>query len=205
MQIDPATLSRRDGYFLMITAIVPRAIAFVSTTDSSGLTNAAPFSYFTGVSSSPPTLLICSSRRREGLKDTHRNILATGEFVVNVVVEEIMEAVVIGGTDHPPDVSEIELAKLRTAPGVKVKAPLLLDSPVNMECRLTQVLEVAGSAVIVGEIVWIHVRDDLVIEAPSTGGAPASKVIDVSRLKPIGRLGGDQYVRPGVIFEKKRG
>ena len=205
MQIDPATLSRRDGYHLMITAIVPRAIAFVSTTDPAGLTNAAPFSYFTGVSSSPPTLLICSSRRREGLKDTHRNILATGEFVVNVVVEEIMDAVVIGGTDHPPDVSEIELARLRTGAGVKVKAPLLLDSPVNMECRLTQVLEVAGSAVIVGEIVWMHVRDDLIVEGPSAGGAPACRVIDVARLKPIGRLGGDYYMKPGVVFEKKRG
>ena len=205
MQIDPATLSRRDGYHLMITAIVPRAIAFVSTTDPAGLTNAAPFSYFTGVSSSPPTLLICAARRREGLKDTHRNILATGEFVVNVVVEEIMDAVVIGGTDHPPDVSEIELASLRTGPGVKVKAPLLLDSPVNMECRLTQVLEVAGSAVIVGEIVWMHVRDDLIVETPSASGAPACRVIDVARLKPIGRLGGDCYMKPGVVFEKKRG
>src|SRR5438093_4066075 len=108
MQIDPATLSRRDGYHLMISAIVPRAIAFVSTRDPDGRTNAAPFSYFTGVSSAPPTLLICSSRRRDGLKDTHRNIVETREFVVNVVVEEIMDAVVIGGTDHPPEVSEIE-------------------------------------------------------------------------------------------------
>src|SRR5262249_12255225 len=123
MQIDPSTLSRRDGYHLMISAIVPRAIAFVSTIGHDGRTNAAPFSYFTGVSSSPPTLLICSSRRGEAMKDTHRNILAVGEFVVNVVVSEIMDAVVIGGTDHPPEVSEIELANLRTEPGVKVRAP----------------------------------------------------------------------------------
>jgi len=204
MQIDPATLSRRDGYHLMITAIVPRAIAFVSTTSALGRTNAAPFSYFTGVSSSPPTLLICSSRRRDGMKDTHRNIVETREFVVNVVVEEIMEAVVIGGTDHPPDVSEIELARLRTVPGVKVKGPLLLDSPVNLECRLSEVIEVAGTAIIVGEILWIHLRDDLVVEKPNPGGAPASKVIDVAKLRPIARLGGDDYAGLGQIFERRR-
>lgn len=204
MQIDPATLSRRDGYHLMISAIVPRAIAFVSTTDAGGRTNAAPFSYFTGVSSSPPTLLICSSRRHDGLKDTHRNIVETGQFVVNVVVERILDAVVIGGADHPPGVSEIELAELRTAPGVKVKAPLLLDSPVNMECRLTQVIETAGSAIIVGEIVWMHVRDDLITEMPSSSGAPPSKVIDVTKLEPIGRLDADRYTTLGRILERKR-
>ena len=200
MQIDPTSLSRRDAYQFMISAIAPRAIAFVSTRDASGLTNAAPFSYFTGVSSSPPSLLICSGRRREGLKDTERNILATGEFVVNVVVEEIMPAVVLAGNDHPPHVSEIDLAGLKTAPGIKVKAPRLLDSPVNIECRLTQVVEVANAAIIVGEIVWIHVRDDLMV--PAATGSPG--VIDITKLKPVGRLGGDQYVRLGEVFERRR-
>jgi len=204
MQIDPSSLSRRDGYFLMISAIVPRAIAFVSTVSPDGRTNAAPFSYFTGVSSSPPTLLICSSRRRDGMKDTHRNIAETREFVVNVVVEEIMDAVVIGGTDHPPDISEIELARLRTAPGVKVKAPLLVDSPVNLECRLSQTVEVAGTAILIGEIVWMHLRDDLVVERAAPGEGPPSKVIDVAKLKPIARLGGDEYATLGHIFERTR-
>ena len=199
MQIDPSTLSRRDGYHLMISAIVPRPIAFVSTRDPSGTTNAAPFSYFTGVSSSPPSLLICSGRRREGLKDTERNIIATGEFVVNVVVPEIMEAVVIGGTDHPPHVSEIDLAGLTTSPGVKVKAPRILESPVNLECRLSQVVEVAGSAIIIGEIVWIHVRDDLMIP-----GGDGPGVIDAGRLRPIGRLSGDLYASLGEVFERRR-
>ncbi|HEY3174704.1 MAG TPA: flavin reductase family protein [Candidatus Polarisedimenticolia bacterium] len=199
MQIDPGTLSRRDGYQFMISAIVPRPIAFVSTCDPSGTTNAAPFSYFTGVSASPPSLLICSGRRREGLKDTERNIIATGEFVVNVVVSEIMRAVVIGGTDHPPDVSEIDLAGLTTAPGVRVKAPRIVESPVNLECRLAQVVEVAGSAIIIGEIVWIHVRDDLMIPG---GGGPG--VIDPAALKPVGRLGGDLYATLGEVFERRR-
>ena len=201
MQIDPAGLSRRDGYALMISAIVPRAIAFVSTCDETGRTNAAPFSYFTGVSSSPPSLLICSGRRREGIKDTERNILETREFVVNIVVEEIMEGVLIGGTDHPPHVSEIELAGLTSAPSIKVKAPRIIESPVNLECRLTQVVEAAGSAIIIGEVVWAHVRDDLMISSGS--GGPG--VIDVRKLKPIGRLGGDLYVTLGDIIERARG
>lgn len=196
MQIDPADLTRRDGYFLMISAIVPRAIAFVSTTGASGRTNAAPFSFFTGVSSSPPTLLICSGRRKEGVKDTQRNILETGEFVVNVVVEELMEAVMISGVDHPPEVSEIELAGLRTAPGVKVRGPLLPDSPVNMECRLTHTIEVAGSAILIGEVVWMHVRDDLLLPASRAAGPE----IDVHRLRPIARLGADLYARLGEVF-----
>jgi len=195
MQIDPSTLSRRESYSLLISAIVPRPIAFVTTMDAMGRTNAAPFSYFTGVGSSPPSLLICSGRRRDGEKDTQRIITETGEFVVNVVVEEIMDGVIVGGTDHPPGVSEIELAGLAVAPGVKVKAPRLADSPVNMECRLSRIVEVAGSAIIVGEVVLVHVRDDLI-----DGGA-----IDPARLRPIARLGGDLYARLGDMFERRRG
>jgi len=203
MQIDPAKLSHRDSYFLMISAIVPRPIAFVTTLGPSGIVNAAPFSYFTGVASSPPTLLICSGRRRDATtsKDTHRNIVENREFVVNVVVEEVMDGVVIGGTDHPPDVSEIALAGLQTAPSERVKPPRIAASPVNMECRLTQITEVAGTAIIVGEVVWMHVRDDLIVESRVS---PGSKVIDAARLAPIARLGGDDYARLGEIFERRR-
>ena len=200
MHIDPATLSRRDGYFFMISAIVPRPIAFVTTRGRDGQTNAAPFSYFSGVSSSPPSLLICSGRRRDGVKDTERNIVETREFIVNVVVEEMMDAVVIAGTDHPPDISELDLAALATEPGAKVGAPRVLASPVNLECRLLQSIDVAGAAVIAGEVVWIHVRDDLLVPSPHTG----VPVIDPERLRPIARLGGDLYARLGPIFEKPR-
>ncbi len=199
MQIDPSTLSRRQSYHFLISAIVPRPIAFVSTIDGHGRSNAAPFSYFTGVSSSPPSLLICAGNRGGGVKDTCRNILETGEFVVNVVVEELMDAVVIGGADHAPGVSEIDLAGLKTAPGVKVRAPLLAGSPVNLECRLMETVEAAGSSILIGEVVWVHVRDDLI------GGGPGSPlVIDPSRLAPIARLGGDSYCRLGAIFERTR-
>jgi flavin reductase (DIM6/NTAB) family NADH-FMN oxidoreductase RutF len=200
MQIDPGSLSRRDGYFLMISAIVPRPIAFVTTQGRDGRTNAAPFSYFTGVSSSPPSLLICSGRRRDGVKDTERNIQETGAFIVNVVVEEMMDAVIIAGTDHPPDVSEIDLADLEVVPGVKVPAPRVVISPVSLECRLLQSIDVAGAAVMAGEVVWMHVRDDLLQRSPHC----VTPVIDPARLRPIARLGGDLYARLGEIFELTR-
>jgi len=200
VQIDPALLSRRDAYHFLITSIVPRAIAFVTTVNETGGTNAAPFSYFTGVGSSPPSVLICAGRRRESLKDTHRNIERTGEFVVNVVVEEIMGGVVIGGTDHPPDVSEIELARLATSPAVKISPPLIAASPINLECRRSHIFEAAGSAIIVGEIVWAHVRDD-VLDPAATSNAP---LVDIAKLRPIGRLGGDLYARLGEVFERPR-
>lgn len=200
MQIDPAGLSRRDAYHFMISAIVPRAIAFVTTVSAQGRTNAAPFSYFTGLGSAPPSLLICAGRRREALKDTHRNIVETGEFVVNVVVEEIMDGVVIGGTDHPPEVSEIEMAGLATSPAVKVAPPLIAASPINLECRRTHIFEAAGSAIIVGEIVWAHVHDE-VLAAEAT---PARPEVDPGRLRPIARLGGDLYAKMGEVFERAR-
>lgn len=200
MQIDPAALSRRDGYYLMISAIVPRPIAFVTTQGNDGRSNAAPFSYFTGVSSSPPSLLICSGRRRDGVKDTERNILETGGFIVNVVVEEMMEAVMIAGADHPPDISEIDLAGLQVVPGVKVAAPRVVISPVSLECRLLQSIDLAGAAVIAGEVVWMHVRDDLLQASPHC----STPVIDPLRLRPIARLGGDLYARLGEIFELAR-
>jgi flavin reductase (DIM6/NTAB) family NADH-FMN oxidoreductase RutF len=202
MQIDASTLSRRDGYFLMISAIVPRAIAFVTTINVKGLVNAAPFSFFTGVSAAPPSLLICSGRRRDVAKDTHRNILETGEFVVNVVVDEIMDGVVIGGGDHPPHVSEADLAGLETVPSVKVRPPRIAASPVNLECRLMQIVDAAGSAIIIGEVVCMHVRDDLLVDSPAS---PGTRVIDVARLRPIARLGDDDYARLGEIFTRSSG
>lgn len=200
MQIDPTAFSRADGYYFMISAIVPRPIAFVTTVGPEGVVNAAPFSYFTGVSSSPPSLLICSGRRRDGLKDTERNIAASKEFVVNVVVEEMMEAVTIAGVDHPPHVSEIELAGLTALPSVKVAAPRVAESPVNLECRLLEIHEVAGTAIIVGEVVWIHVRDEVLAARPegAKGGVP---LIDVLKLRPVARLGGSDYSRLGEVFE----
>ena len=194
MEIDPDDLDRRAAYRLMISVIVPRPIAFVSTVSAAGRANVAPFSFFNGVSSQPPIVMLAVGGRKTEPKDTWRNIEATGEFVVNVVVPEIVDAMVLSSGDYPPEVNEIELAGLTPIPSLRVKPPRIAESPVQMECRLEKLEEVAGTALILGRVLLYHVRDDLL-----EGGG-----VDPSRLRPVARLGGELYSRLGEIFEKPR-
>src|SRR5262252_3193337 len=129
MEIDPSTLDRKAAYQLMISCIIPRPIAFVTTLSRQGVTNLAPFSFFNGVSSDPPIVSIAVATKRDGSKkDTWRNIEETGEYVINVVVPELMDAVIIGARELPHNVSELDLAKLSTLPSKKVKPPRLAAS-----------------------------------------------------------------------------
>jgi len=194
LEIDPDHLDRRAAYKLMISVIVPRPIAFVSTVSAGGRPNLAPFSFFNGVSSRPPILMLAVASRRTGRKDTWNNIEATGEFVVNVVVPEIVDAMVLSSGDYPPEVNEIELAGLTPIPSLRVKPPRIAESPVQMECRLEKLVEVAGTALILGRVLLYHVRDDLM-----EGGS-----VDPSRLRAVARLGGDSFSFQGEIFSKPR-
>ena len=194
LEIDPEHLDRRAAYKLMVSVIVPRPIALVSTVSADGRTNLAPFSFFNGISSRPPILMLAVGARRTGRKDTWNNIEATGEFVVNVVIPEIVDAMVAASGDYPPEVDEIDLTRLTRVPSRRVRPPRIGESPVQMECRLEKLEEVAGTALILGRVLLYHVRDDLL-----EGGA-----VDPSRLRPIARLGGELYSRLGEIFEKPR-
>ncbi|HVR84721.1 MAG TPA: flavin reductase family protein [Planctomycetota bacterium] len=195
MQIDPSGLSPRDRYRLMISCIIPRPIAFVTTLSREGISNLAPFSFFNGVTSDPPILSLSISTKRDGSKkDTWRNIEETGEFVVNVVVPELMDAVQIGARELPHNESELDLSGLATLPSVKVRPPRLADSPVQMECTLLKVVEVEETGLILGRVVLFHAREEVV-----EGGR-----VDPRRLTFIGRLGGDSYCRVSDIFERKR-
>jgi len=194
LEIDPERLDRRAAYRLMISVIVPRPIALVSTISAEGRTNLAPFSFFNGVSSQPPIVMLAVGGRRKGRKDTWNNIEATGEFVVNVVIPEIVDAMVVASGDYPPEVDEIDLTHLTRVPSRRVRPPRIGESPVQMECRLEKLEEVAGTALILGRVLLYHVRDDLL-----EGGG-----VDPSRLRPVARLGGELYSRLGEIFEKPR-
>jgi flavin reductase (DIM6/NTAB) family NADH-FMN oxidoreductase RutF len=195
MQLDPATISARDAYRLMISCIIPRPIAFVTTLSRAGASNLAPFSFFNGVTSDPPILSLAVSTKRDGSKkDTWRNIEETGEFVVNVVVAELMDAVIVGARELPHGVSELELAKLQTLPSVRVKPPRLAASPVQMECTLLKIVEVEETGLILGRVVMFHAKDEVV-----DGGR-----VDPRRLTFVGRLGGDAYCRVNDIFERAR-
>lgn len=195
MLFDPSALPPREMYRLMISCIAPRPIAFVTTLSREGVSNLAPFSFFNGVTSEPPVLSIAVARKRDGSKkDTWLNIEETGEFVVNVVVPELMDAVIVGARELPHGVSELELSKEPTLPSVKVKPPRLANSPVQLECALLKIVEVEGTGLILGRIVMAHAKDDVVSDGR----------VDPRKLTFVGRLGGDSYCRVGDLFERKR-
>ena len=185
MQVDPADKDPRELYRLMISVIVPRPIAWVSTVSPDGVPNAAPFSYFQALGSKPPTVMIAVGNRRTGdPKDTRRNIEATGEFVVNVVDEAAGGAMVRSSIDHPYGVSEFEEAGLEALPSERVAPPRIGGCAVSLECRLDRVLEIAGSGICIGAIVLFHVDDRVVGE---------DGLVDPVRLNPLGRMGGQGY------------
>ncbi len=199
MQIDPHTFEH-NFYRVLTGVVVPRPIAFVSTVSAAGVANLAPFSFFNAVSPDPPTIVFSSSRRAGTKdKDTLTNVEQTGEFVVNVVVDEIAEAMNRTAAEFPAEVNEFEIAGLTEAPSVKVKAPRVAESPVNMECRLKQVVNLGadgeqGHGLVIGEIVLLHIRDDLI----------DGHRINHQLLKPTGRLAGSMYCHTADIFEMVR-
>lgn len=191
MKIDPATLSDDAAYFWQIATIVPRPIAWTSTLNEDGTANLAPFSYFTGAGSDPPMCIIVVSRRtRDGVevpKDTWRNIERQGEYVIHVVPNRLAEAMNVTSTDFPYGVDEFDAAGVTKIPSERVRPPRIAEAPVAMECRLERIVEVGRdrTAIIVGEILLWHVRDDLVVDGR----------LDMGRLDPVGRMAGPTYTR----------
>ncbi len=199
MKFVPSSLTRKDMHDLIMSAVLPRPIAFVSTVDETGTFNLAPFSCFAPVGLQPALVCLQISWRRDGKKkDTLRNIQTTKEFVVNVVDESFAKAMNRAATEYPPEIDEFKEVGLTPAFGDRVSAPMVAESPVNMECRLVTNLEFGeaptGGHVVIGEIVMFHVEDKLLKQ----------REIDISRWNPIGRLGGDLYCRVKDIFEMKR-
>jgi flavin reductase (DIM6/NTAB) family NADH-FMN oxidoreductase RutF len=198
--IDPKTTDVLNVYKVMIGAIVPRPIAFVSTVSREGIRNLAPFSFFTGVSANPPIVCFCPTRRDGGdsRKDTLRNIIATREFVVNVVSEEFAEQMNITSAEFPPEVDEFEASGLTPIPSDLVRPPRVAESHVHMECRLYMALEfgelpLSGNLVL-GEVLRFHVDDQYF----------DNYKIDPDKLKPIGRMGGAAYTRTSDRFDMQR-
>jgi flavin reductase (DIM6/NTAB) family NADH-FMN oxidoreductase RutF len=196
VQLDPQTLESTAVYKLLISSVVPRPIAWVSTIDVAGVPNLAPFSYFMAITDSPPTIAFACSPRAAGRKDTLRNVEATGEFVVNIVDDDRAEPMNLTSGEYPPEIDEFALTKLTAVPGVKVKAPRVSEAPINMECKVVKILPVGKAHLTLGEVVQWHVRDDVYDAA--TGR------FDMHKLKPVGRLTGNLYSHIHQIFEMKR-
>jgi len=199
MDLDPESLEVRDRYLLMIGAIQPRPIAWVSTVSADGVPNLAPFSFFTGICANPMTLCFAPVNDRHGKKkDTLLNVEATRQFVVNVVNESAAEKMNQTSAPYPYGVSEFETAGVRALPCVKVKPPRVADSPVSFECELIQIVRLgegplAGNLVI-GKVVRIHCDEKLY-----NGGK-----IRHQDLKTIGRMEGAWYARTQDAFELPR-
>lgn len=192
MIIDPTKQSFKDNHKLMIGSIVPRPIAFVSTKSDDGILNLAPFSYFNGVCSNPPTIMFAPARRGyDGLtKDTLNNIQDTNEFVVNIVSEDFVKPMVACATDYEKDVDEFEISNLTPADSLKVAPPLVKESKVSFECQLNTIVEIGKAEpgagfVVIGTIVMFHVDDKVYKDGR----------IDLKELNPVGRLAGNSYTR----------
>ena len=183
MLFDPQALSTADMYRFMISAVVPRPIAFVSTRAADGSTNLAPFSYFTAISSAPPLVGISISVREGDPKDTLRNIRETGEWVINVVSEPLLAAMVRTAGEWPLGTSEFDVSGLTAVPAQRVRAPRVLESPLHLECRLHSEIPLGNGVFVVGEVVLASADDAVVVDGR----------IDATLLAPVGRLGGEFY------------
>jgi len=198
MIFDPTKIPFQETHKLMIGSIVPRPIAFVSTRSKDGKNNVAPFSYFNGVCSKPPTIMFAPARRGwDGEeKDTLINIRDTEEFVVNIVSEPFAEKMVMCSTDFDSDVDEFIESNLTPVPSQKIAPSRVGEAKVSFECKLNQIVEIgdgtAGSGfVVIGSIVLFHIDDDVYDNGR----------ILLNKLQPLGRLAGNWYTRTTDILK----
>ena len=196
MKFDLETAKPREIYNLLIGLVAPRPIALVTSMDEAGGLNAAPFSAYNYLCTDPPIIGIgVTNRPTEDRvpKDTARNIRRTGEFVVNVVTEDIAQQMNICATDFPFGVSELQMANLETVPSAVVKVPRIATAHAALECREHTTLEIGRSRIILGRVVSIYVEDAYV--------DPAGPYVRAEELHAIGRMNGlGSYVRTRDSF-----
>ncbi len=213
-EFDASTLDTKTLYRLMISVIVPRPIALVSTSSPSGQVNLAPFSFFMGVSSQPPCLAFSIAQKPSNSeKDTLVNIRQTREFVVNSSQEHLATAINQTSAEYPYGVDEMAKSGLHPLPSLRVHPPRVAECGVQMECQLYQLVPVGhgvGSAtLVIGEILLVHVDPNLLEISRSTVDGPAlesthSAVVDPNKLRPLSRLGGLYYGKTPQVFEMVR-
>ena len=201
MEINPNDLPHSSVYKLLTGSVLPRPIGWISSLDADGRPNLAPFSFFNVVCSKPPTVVFCPLiRGTDGkTKDTLNNVRATNEFVVNIVTEELAQAMNLSSIEAPPEMDEFAYAGVTSSPSARVRPPRVQESPVHFECRVRQIVEISsapgGGSLVIGEVLHIHVDERVLI---------GSDKINLAALKPIGRLAGGAYVRITDVFEMER-
>ena len=202
MQIDPKTNTTQDNYKLLTNLVIPRPIAWVTSRSEGNVINLAPFSFFNAVGSDPMYLVIGIGRATDGgKKDTARNIESAGEFVVNLVTEDLIDAMNISASDFPADDSELTAGGLHGAASTIVSVPRVAEAQVSLECKLHSAQPLGASTLIIGQVVMFHIADHLV--------GPRLHIKDFA---PIGRLGSpsmycrttDRFDLPRLTYEQAR-
>jgi len=195
MHIDPATTPPLDNYKLLINLVVPRPIAWVTSRSPDGVINLAPFSFFNAVGSDPLYVIVSIASGVGGAqKDTARNITSAGEFVVNLVTEDLLPAMNVSAADFPSGESELFAAGLHPAGSVKVKIPRVAEAQASLECVLHSRQPLGQYTLFIGQVVMFHVADHLV-----------GPRLRVEGFAPIGRLGTpSMYCRTTDRFDLPR-
>ncbi|MDP9350819.1 MAG: flavin reductase family protein [Chloroflexota bacterium] len=199
MIFDPAQMDMEGVYKMLTGLVVPRPIAWVSSRSPEGVNNLAPFSFFAAITPSPPHIAISIGEREGTTKDTLRNLQAAGDFVVNTVSADVVEAMNTTSGDWPAEVSEFDAAGLTAIPSDLVSAPRIEEAVANMECVVRQILPVGGppygAHLVIAEVVRFHVRDGLVLERGR---------IDLHALRAVGRLAGSTYASTDAQYDLPR-
>jgi flavin reductase (DIM6/NTAB) family NADH-FMN oxidoreductase RutF len=189
----------RQIYNLLIGLVAPRPIAWVTSMDENGLLNAAPFSSYNYLCVNPPIVGMGVTDRpgTRTPKDTARNIRRTGEYVINVVSEDLIEKMNICATDFPDGVNELEMAGLTTVPSSVVKVPRIAQAHAALECTEFTTLEIGRSRIILGRVVAMYIEDRF-IDPPADGHGP---YIKAEELHAVGRMNGlGNYVKTRDAF-----
>ena len=200
MQFDPSKIGGSDTYKLLTGVIIPRPIGWISSVSPNGEYNLAPFSFFNAVGEDPPHVMFSTVRTGDKNKDTLNNVLATKQFVVNMVTEDLVEKMNTTAQAIPSDESEFDLAGLTPIDSVKIKVPRVKECLVTLECEMVHhyFLEDhknGGACIIIGKVLLFHVDEKVLLEGTK---------INMDIYKPVARLAGSNYSKLGEIFSIKR-
>ncbi|MYE79008.1 MAG: flavin reductase family protein [Chloroflexi bacterium] len=198
IEIDPASLGTQALFNVMTGSIVPRPIGWVSTVDRQGARNLAPYSMFTAVCAKPPTVVFCPSYQPPDFKekDTYRNIATTGEFVINFVNDDTVQAMDTTAANVAPGVDEFELAGVTALPSKIVRPPRVAESPIAFECKLHELITIGltsgGGHIVIGTGVYMHFQESVYTE---------DNHIHFDEYRPIGGLVGHSYAHISDLFD----
>lgn len=192
--LDATTMDTATAYRLLVGAVVPRPVAWITTRSKEGVVNAAPFSSYNYVAHSPPMVAVNIGTKDGQLKDTARNIVETGEFVVNVATFDAMDLMHGCSADYPAETSEVEALGIELIPGERIAVPRVAVSPIQMECRLERAITLGRglNTLYIGEVLLFHLSSTVF----------DGRYVDSVKMRPVARLGGPLYAELGALHNR---